>query len=743
MFLPANIVDSPDAVDLLVMLDGLPLAIAQAGAFLRETKTSIAKYIGFYKKKWQNLQVDGPFSPPLIDYHSSVQTTWNISYDIVRQEHEDAANLLQLWAYLDNKDLWYELLTGVADLPNLPSWIRDIARDELSFIRAIRTLLSYSLIESRHNSAAYFIHPVVHEWALQTLSGGPGDELAWVAVAVVASGVADYTRTDYWMLQHRLLPHADRCYRWIEEGLKNRLHLHNKAQREAIANHFYRIGYLYIHQEKHKKAMNMSQLALGEFEMLLGPTHKSTLNAMNNLGTVYQVQGKLRDAKQMYKQALVGYRKMFGMEHVSTLDTISNLGSIYRALGKLDKAEKQATHALSGYERSLGLERIAVLNTVNNLGNIYYDQGRLHEAGQMYQRALNGFEKISGSGNQFTLRLVNNLGNVHLDKGENKMAEQMYQRALEGFETVLGADHISTLQTRHSLGNMYHDQGVLGKAEQMYQMALTGYEKSFSPQHATSLITICKLGSLYRTQSKPGEAKRMYMQAWLGFWKAVGREHSLRTGTGRILADLYAQECREVCFSDQTTKRPFKLLQNRQQYQLNHNVFQLARMLGKPGLHIATVLAALGRVLIWVDDEINANASFQQAMVVEDGVWRHDLIKCDSCDVDLNSTIKRFICKICVDVDLCHSCMVSYNRHGLQVPNCANHPFLKVPGPFPQETKESFDKRRGSMSLWAQALQRKYKNAVLDVSGVDKMETNGGSGVEKMETDDDLSPGES
>ena len=40
-------------------------------------------------------------------------------------QHSDAANLLMLWAFLDNRDLWYELLAPALDLAvadEVPRW---------------------------------------------------------------------------------------------------------------------------------------------------------------------------------------------------------------------------------------------------------------------------------------------------------------------------------------------------------------------------------------------------------------------------------------------------------------------------------------------------------------------------------------------------------------------------------------------------------------------------------------------
>jgi hypothetical protein len=59
------------------MLDGLPLAIAQAGAYLQESGVGLATYLRFYEQQWSELIEAGhEGDAPLQDYpERSVWTT--------------------------------------------------------------------------------------------------------------------------------------------------------------------------------------------------------------------------------------------------------------------------------------------------------------------------------------------------------------------------------------------------------------------------------------------------------------------------------------------------------------------------------------------------------------------------------------------------------------------------------------------------------------------------------------------
>ena len=87
-------------MDLIRELDGLPLALATAGAYLKHSNMSFSKYIRLYKGSWLKLQKT---SPELGSYEDrTLYSTWQLSFDQVQQRNKDAAELLRLWAYFDN-----------------------------------------------------------------------------------------------------------------------------------------------------------------------------------------------------------------------------------------------------------------------------------------------------------------------------------------------------------------------------------------------------------------------------------------------------------------------------------------------------------------------------------------------------------------------------------------------------------------------------------------------------------------
>ncbi|KAJ3564963.1 hypothetical protein NPX13_g7668 [Xylaria arbuscula] len=123
-------------------LDGLPLALATAGTYLRHVPIGFANYLRLYKESWVRLHTD---TPNLGSYQDrTLCSTWQLSYVQVQKQHPLAAHLLRWWAYFNNEDIWLELLQ--TNNTDGPAWIHELA-DELNFNQAIGALHDYGFVE--------------------------------------------------------------------------------------------------------------------------------------------------------------------------------------------------------------------------------------------------------------------------------------------------------------------------------------------------------------------------------------------------------------------------------------------------------------------------------------------------------------------------------------------------------------------------------------------------------------------
>ncbi|MCJ1347902.1 hypothetical protein MMC31_006132, partial [Peltigera leucophlebia] len=565
----------PCAIELVKELDGLPLALATAGAYLRQLSISLADYLSLYQERWKELLKKSPDFPSY--RHRALNTTWDLSFQHIQRQNKSAEKLLQLWAYFDNQDLWFELLA--AGREESPEWFAEIVKDKLSFNEVIRLLCDHALIEPVHSVGGYSMHTCVRAWVVHMLDTDQKSSMARLALNCVGSAVPTIDISEHIPIGRRLLPHALRCSKLIGTAIDIQGPENQKTYR-AIQN----LGFLYSGQDKLNEAKALYKRALDGFEKLLGREHSSTLNVVyklgnlyahqnklqeaeemylrvqagqkegegaendfsrdivNNLATLYLVQDKIQKAETMYKQVLKDKEKALGQEHTSTLDTIYNLGHLYQRQGKIQEAAAMYTRALNGYKKAWGPKNTSTLDSINSLGTLYLDQGETNEAEKMFRQAWKVSKEMRGPEHTSTLTIVNNLAIISSRQGKIEEAEAMYRQVLKGYEEVFGPEHTSTLGVVSSLATLYNNQGELQKAEAMYQRALKGKEKALGPEHTSTLYTVNNFAGLFKNQGKIQEAEAMYRRALEGNKKTWGPEHQLTLRTLNNLGVVYSNQ---------------------------------------------------------------------------------------------------------------------------------------------------------------------------------------------------------
>jgi tetratricopeptide (TPR) repeat protein len=443
-------------------LNGLPLALAQAGSFIGMTNCDVQKYIYHFGRTWSDLmQKQDQFS--LQEYgERSMLTTWKLSYDQVLRQSETAAWLLRLWAFFYHDDLWYGLLakSGIAlnaeefEEFEQPTWLSGLTASDLEFSSAMALLKAYSLADSK-DLGSYTMHPVLHQWSRSLSMDTDAVSLLSVSANVLGSAVSLRYDVEAWELDRRLLQHV--------------LHVSNEwrmaqppVQQKLPSRLTHHLNLVLQRQGKLDEAERMLQLTLTSEEEALGPNHKLTLETLSDLGQLYSTQGKLDEAEQMLERALSGKEEALGSDHTSTLGTVLGVGALYIKQGKLDKAEQLHLRSLTSCEKAVGPDHRLTLGTLNNLGNIYGAQGRLDESEQMYKRAVTGFEKAHGEGPLFVslLRPVFNLGFLYYRSGRLDESEKMYERALAGYQEIHGSSHPEAIGAADCLAVVRSEKGM-------------------------------------------------------------------------------------------------------------------------------------------------------------------------------------------------------------------------------------------------------------------------------------------
>jgi tetratricopeptide (TPR) repeat protein/transcriptional regulator with XRE-family HTH domain len=555
-----------EACNVMIALDGFPLALDQAGAYIEETGCSFADYLQLYEQHRARLLARR--GRQAMYYPNSVATTWDLSFQKVEQAHPAAAELLRLCAFLAPDHIPEELLTEAA--AQWPPLLQQAVTDQFTFNELIEALLAFSLVKRLAEEHLLSVHRLVQAVQLDRME--PSEQPMWAERVVRAVNTlfpADpKEEIATWPQCLRYLEQVQACDNLIQQhdlqlpeaaellnraGIYLREHasyslaepLFQRAQAIAekqpepehlqVAQSLHNLGLLYWEQGKYELAEPCYQRALRIRERTLGPHHPEVAHSLNNLGTLYWQQGKYELVEPLLQRALHIREQALGPHHPEVAKSLNNLGNLYRLQGQYALAEPLLLRTLHIQEQALGPEHPQVAYPLNNLGNLYRLQGKYELAEPVQQRALHIWEQALGPQHPEVVRSLNNLGELYILQGQYELAEPLLQRALHIWEETLSPHHPEITFPLVNLGNLSFKQGQYEQAERYYQRALSIREQVSGSQHPRVGKMLNGLANLSRERGQYEQAEALYQRALSLCQQSLGSQHP---EVAEILQDL-------------------------------------------------------------------------------------------------------------------------------------------------------------------------------------------------------------
>ena len=157
--------DATAAAALSAALGELPLALAQAAAYIASTGITLAAYLDLFEARRTELWADE--SAPDA-YPEPVGTAWSLSMEQMRQEAPAAAELLNLLAFLAPEPVAHDWLNEAAS--SLPEGLPEQVTDQLAWNRGLRAFRRYGLVEV--SEAGLTVHRLVQAGHPRSAAGG-------------------------------------------------------------------------------------------------------------------------------------------------------------------------------------------------------------------------------------------------------------------------------------------------------------------------------------------------------------------------------------------------------------------------------------------------------------------------------------------------------------------------------------------------------------------------------------------
>jgi tetratricopeptide (TPR) repeat protein len=502
--------DTENAEKLAKELGCLPLALAQAGAYIDTKGVTIAKYLDLFSSQRPKLwaKEKGPSG-----YEKTVSATLKLAIERVTAESPASVDLLKLCAFLGPDDIPITLLSEGHEY--LPERLGAIAADELEMIEVIGVLRRYSLVGVDKDNLS--VHRLVQEVVRDGL--GEDERKVWAEAAVdVVNRAFPFESYDVrtWGECARLLPHALAATGHVE-GLG--------IASERAGRLLNQVGGYLWGRAQYIEAKAVLQRSLPIMSKVYGEEHSEYAAALNNLGSVLQDMGDFAGAREHFERALAIDEQVFGPDHPNVAIDANNLGSVLHNMGDLHGAKGHFERALAIGEQEFGPLHPNVAIRVNNLGSVLHDMGDLVGAKEHFERALAIDEQVFGPFHPNVARDVNNLGWVLKELGDLQGARAHLERALAITKKTFGPDHPTVAINVSILGLVLQALGDLEGARTHLERALAIDEKVFGPFHPNVAIRVNNLGSVLQDMGDLVGAKGHLERALRIFREFLPEEH--------------------------------------------------------------------------------------------------------------------------------------------------------------------------------------------------------------------------
>jgi tetratricopeptide (TPR) repeat protein len=282
------------ARELSIKLDGLPLALEQAGAFIEETPSSPIEYLQLYAEAGAELR-------RISLEHVSVHATFSLAFEKVEGASRAASDLLRLCAFFAPDKIPEEILIKAAQ--ELGENLGALATNALQRTQVIGQACRLSLLHRDAISKNLSIHRQVQA-VLRDMMAEKGEERIWAERAVRAVNHA-FPKVEFsaWPVCERLLAQAHACAELIDQW---RLELPEAADLLNEA------GFYQFQRGRYTDTEPLYQRALAIRENALGAGHPDVASSLNNLAELFRAQGQYEKAAPVYERALAIRKKALG-----------------------------------------------------------------------------------------------------------------------------------------------------------------------------------------------------------------------------------------------------------------------------------------------------------------------------------------------------------------------------------------------------------------------------------------------
>ncbi|KAL6697637.1 hypothetical protein J3F84DRAFT_369552 [Trichoderma pleuroticola] len=467
-----------DVKSLLEFLERIPLAIAQAVAYINVNQVTTREFLNLLQGvPYDQISILSRHFRDSTRYQESqnaIALTWSASFEKITQTDPTAAKLLAFISYIEPKGIPRSLLP------------EGESREE--FLHAIGTLLGYGFLTLQREDF-YDMHRLVHiaatVWVRGRFTNTMNPNLALEHVASVFLG-PQYNRREKWI---SYLPH-------ILKILQDNFSFENDSSLILAC----RVGQCMIVEGMTRMAVSMLENLVDYMEMR---DDKDLIRqaSQHELARAYYFDRQHEKAKSILEGVVAVREQVLGGEHQETIRSQDVLAKVYRELEKYKEAISILECVVAVRRRTLGEEHQETIGSQHALAKAYRQDGRLNEARSMLEHVVALRERIFGEDHPFLLVSQFELAKVYKqgDQMDNTKAFSILERlVVRGMKTNSMEDSFY-LSSLHELASLYYANGETDKAVLLLEYVVAMHRRIFPEDDYRRVRSEKNLAQMYRS----------------------------------------------------------------------------------------------------------------------------------------------------------------------------------------------------------------------------------------------------
>ena len=502
--------DQTHAFYLAQELDGLPLALEQAAAYIGNQGHSFERYLREFRKRFEHIEKAGPESE---DYPYTIATTWVLNFQAVKKESPVAAEILRYSAFLSPDAIPGEIfIRGASELGDAiaehflfegePSeeWLKDRWED------ALQPLMRYSLATLDRENFTHDVHRMVQGCVRNGFLKNEKEIHVTELLANLYQVFPDPTDIHLWILCQRLGGSVIEIGKYMFFNIENLKIYANIINLYAM--YLQNIG-LYTQSEP------LYRYSLHIREENFPDNFQDIATSLNNLASVLEMLGKYTESVELYRRAIKIYEEKIGILNNGFANTLSNFALLMRLIGNYSEVESLYRRSIEIRELLLPESLPEIAGVLNNLSVFLFFTAKFEEAEMLMRRSLAIREKSLPENHPDIAESLGNLGEMLHQKGLFEESEYLFRRSLFINQKILPASHPNISAGLNNLASLLETIRRYDEAEPLYRQALLMSESSLPEGHPENAKSTGNLAGLLHKKGEHDESERLYRRALL------------------------------------------------------------------------------------------------------------------------------------------------------------------------------------------------------------------------------------